>query len=239
MIWQRSYLLIGGAVVNLRSAVPCLMGVCWLTTATLFNADASSASASNPALNQQVEEVASRLEGVMDTSAQAAINSKAPNVRMTTCRIQVTDVASANADESIFLYQEQALSQDLSKPYRQRFLQLSPSLYSQSVRSRSFKPANPSAWTGLCNKPTADRTIQFKDLGNPVCNVFLKRSGNDYIGNTPIDGCPAKVRGAVRITNHIELRSIGMDTWDRGFDANGKQVWGARAESYQYRRINP
>jgi hypothetical protein len=225
--------------VNLRSAVPFLVGVCCLTTAPPFNANASSVSASNPVLNQQVEEVASRLEGIMDTSAQAATNSKAPNVRMTTCRIQVTDVASANAGESVFLYQEQALSKDLAKPYRQRFLQLSPSLYSQSVRSRSFKPANPSSWTGFCNKPTADRTLQLKDLGTPVCNVFLRRSGEDYTGNTPIDGCAAKVRGAVRITNHIELHTTGMDTWDRGFDASGKQVWGAKAESYQYRRVNP
>jgi hypothetical protein len=28
-----------------------------------------------------------------------------------------------------------------------------------------------------------------------------------------------------------------MDTWDRGFDANGNQVWGADGESYQYRWV--
>ncbi|MGA7933550.1 MAG: chromophore lyase CpcT/CpeT [Kovacikia sp.] len=186
--------------------------------------------------------MASRLEGIMDTSAQAVANPKAPQVRMTTCRVTVANAvprSQGSSGETVVLYQEQALFRDLTKPYRQRFLQISPSLYSQSVRSRSFKPANPSLWTGFCNKPAADRVLQPKDLGSPVCDVFLKRSGQDYIGNTPVNGCLANFRGAVRITNHIELSTTGMDTWDRGFDANGKQVWGAKAESYQYRRINP
>ena len=30
-----------------------------------------------------------------------------------------------------------------------------------------------------------------------------------------------------------------METWDRGFDADGKQVWGAREDSYQFRDIEP
>ena len=187
-------------------------------------------------LEQQVDAVASRLEGVMDTSAQALANVKAPHVRMTTCRVSLTTGGTKRQHNSIFLYQEQALTKDLGSPYRQRFLQISPSAYSQSVRSLSFKPATPTAWINFCAKPESDRTIQPRDLGTAVCSVFLKPSGDAYVGNTPADGCPANIRGAVRIKNHIVLRTIGMDTWDRGFDAAGRQVWGATAESYQFRR---
>jgi hypothetical protein len=172
----------------------------------------------------------------MDTSAQAIANPKAPNVRMTTCRVQVTGLPLQ--ETGIFLYQEQALSRDLANPYRQRFLQISPSSYSQSVRSRTFKPADPIRWSGWCNQPAAARTLTAQELGSSVCNVFLRRSGDRYIGNTPANGCPVSVRGAVRITNHVVLHANGMDTWDRGFDASGKQVWGARSESYQYRRLS-
>nr|MBX2862941.1 hypothetical protein [Leptolyngbyaceae cyanobacterium MAG.088] len=42
----------------------------------------------------------------------------------------------------------------------------------------------------------------------------------------------------VRLTNTIVLHQDGMDTWDRGFDSNGLQVWGAEAEPYQYRWID-
>jgi len=193
-------------------------------------------------LEQQAEEVAALLSGKMDTSAQAIANPKAPNVQMTTCRIELLTPADS---ESIFLYQEQAMSTSLDKPYRQRFLEISPSSLSQSVRSRSFKPADPTRWSGLCDSRSdrftnrADNPKQItnlSDLGTPICNVFLKQVGTIYLGNTPIDGCPANVRGAVRITNHIELTPASMNTWDRGFDAQGKQVWGAKTESYQFRR---
>lgn len=193
-------------------------------------------------LEQQAEEIAALLTGKMDTSAQAITNPKAPNVQMTTCRIELLNPADS---QSIFLYQEQAMSTSLDKPYRQRFLQISPSPLSQSVRSRSFKPIDPTRWSGLCDSrsdhftnraASSQQSVNLSDLGTPVCNVFLKQVGTSYMGNTPIDGCPANVRGAVRITNHIELTPASMNTWDRGFDAQGKQVWGAKTESYQFRR---
>lgn len=229
--------------MSIQRTIVLLTGLSWLTFANplsasvVRNSDTILADQPGASLQQQVREVASFLEGMMDTSAQAASNPKAPSVRMTTCEITVTGSSSSETSQSIFLYQEQALTKDLTKPYRQRFLQLSPSVLSQSVRSQSFKPTNPQQWSGFCNKPASDRVVQLADLGSPVCNVYLRRSNLGYVGNTPTDGCPANVRGAVRITNHIVLTAAGMDTWDRGFDAIGKQVWGAKAESYQYRRI--
>ncbi len=209
---------------------------------TSVGAIAKPIAKTSSTLEQQAEEVAALLSGKMDTSAQAIANPKAPNVQMTTCRIELVNPADS---ESIFLYQEQAMSTSLDKPYRQRFLEISPSPLSQSVRSRSFKPADPTRWAGLCDSrsdpftnraATLRQSTTLNDLGTPVCNVFLKQVGTSYMGNTPIDGCPANVRGAVRITNHIELTPTSMNTWDRGFDAQGKQVWGAKTESYQFRR---
>jgi outer membrane lipoprotein-sorting protein len=78
-------------------------------------------------LEQQVDAVADRLEGVMDTATQASGNPKAPNVRMTTCRVTLTDQGTVSQGQTIVLYQEQALATALTKPYRQRFLQLSAS----------------------------------------------------------------------------------------------------------------
>jgi hypothetical protein len=185
--------------------------------------------------DQRIGEVVSRLVGTMDTSAQAATNPKIANVQMITCRVRVAN-PSPQAKEAVFLYQEQGMADKLAKPYRQRFLRIAPSIYSQSIESLSFKPDNLSAWVGLCNKPEGDRTVQRRDLGQPICSVFLRKTGSVYVGNTPVDGCPAKVRGAVRITNRVILHETGMDTWDRGFDAQGKQVWGAESDSYQFRR---
>lgn len=211
-----------------------------ITTKTLiiWGAFSSFATAQDIPIQQQVNSVVSHLVGVMDTSAQASANPEAPSVRMTTCRVQITD-SPTQAIPSVYLYQEQALTDNLDKPYRQRLLQIKPSAGDRTVESKSFKPQNPESLIGLCNKPETQRVIQLSNLGESVCSVFLKPTEKGYLGETPPQGCPANVRGAVKITNTILLHSEGMDTWDRGYDAQGNQVWGAEDRSYQYRWVRP
>jgi len=181
---------------------------------------------------QQAQAVAARLIGVMETSAQARVDPDAPNVRMTTCPVQLED------SEGIFLYQEQALLQGLYRPYRQRFLRIAPSPDGKQVESKSFKPVDPQRWIGLCERPERDRTLQANDFSDTGCSVFLVLVDKTYIGKTQPEGCPTNFRGAVTITNTIFLHTTGMDTWDRGFDAQGNQVWGAQERPYEFRRLD-
>lgn len=203
-----------------------------LSTGIILTCLLSISSAQAVPIEEQVQSVVSHLVGVMDTSTQAANNPKKSNVRMTTCKITITQ-----APNSVYLYQEQALTQKLDKPYRQRILQIKPSSDNNTIESKSYKPQHPETLIGLCNKPETERILNLTDIGESVCSVFLKPSQEGYTGETPPQGCPANVRGAVRITNTIILRSDGMDTWDRGYDAQGNQVWGADGESYQYRWV--
>lgn len=179
-----------------------------------------------------VEQVVVHLEGVMDTSAQAAANSDKANVRMTTCRVRTTDDNNSN---SVYLYQEQALNDSLNSPYRQRFLEITPGDRQNLVVSHTYKLENAELWNGLCDRPLAERVVDSDRLGESVCSVFLQPFASVYIGRTQPGGCPTNFRGAVTITNRIILHDRGMDTWDRGFDAEGQQVWGADATGYQYR----
>ncbi len=188
-------------------------------------------------IKQQVQEVVSHLDGAMDTSAQAKANPNAPNVRITTCKVKVQDAGVLNNPDAVFLYQEQALSQKLSSPYRQRFLRIAPTRDNLKVESAAFKPPTPKNWIGLCAKPEAARIVQRQDIGETNCSVFLQRTGKNYIGETATAGCPSNYKGAVRITNRIVLHQTGMDTLDRGFDAAGNQIWGAKEAPYQFRWI--
>ncbi len=186
---------------------------------------------------QQVKDVASRLEGTMDTSAQARANPKVANMRMTSCRIGINQNNTPSTNKSIFLYQEQALSKELNKPYRQSFLEISSVNNGRTVRSLSYKPVNPQAAINLCNKPASERMVKLNEISKPFCTVFLTRSGENYIGINPSQGCPANERGAVKMTNTIVLGNTSMKTWDRGFDAKGKQVWGDESNAYEFRKI--
>lgn len=206
---------------------------CVFTSGTAAYAD----TANKLSMEQQVKEVVSHLDGAMDTSAQANTNPKAPNVRITTCKVKVADAASLNRPQA-FLYQEQALSQKLNQPYRQRFLRIAPSVDQRSVESAVFKPPAPKAWIGLCDKPEAERVVKVSDIGESNCSVFLQHQSDRYVGETKAGGCPSNYKGAVRITNRILLHKTGMDTWDRGLDAAGNQVWGAKDSAYQFRWID-
>lgn len=180
---------------------------------------------------ERVQTVASYLVGVMDTTAQAKAVPEAPSVRMTTCKLMV----GGQKPNQVFLYQEQALTEKLNQPYRQRVLKIAPG-EGKMVRSISYKPENPSQWVGLCDKPESDRAIAVSDLEDVNCTVFLKPVADGYIGETQPGGCPTNYRGAVSITNTITLDEARMETQDRGFDAAGKQVWGADKTPYQFRR---
>ncbi|WP_199329359.1 chromophore lyase CpcT/CpeT [Coleofasciculus sp. FACHB-1120] len=206
------------------------------TGTAAYSCPANNLQASLP-IQQQVGEVVSHLVGVMDTSAQAQAKPKAPNVRMTTCKVSVAD--TKKNPQTVFLYQEQAMSENLAKPYRQRFLKIAPTTDNQSIESQSFKPPTPEAFIGLCSQPEAKRVVRLSDVGSAKCSVFLKRDGDHYIGETPEAGCPSDYKGAVKVTNRIVLHSTGMDTLDRAFDAAGNQVWGSKGEPYQFRWVKP
>jgi CpeT/CpcT family (DUF1001) len=182
-------------------------------------------------LTQQAEQVVQHLEGILSTAQRAAANPQVANVTMTTCRVQVADPPAG----SIYLYQEQAIADKLPQPYRQRILEIRPSATSQTIRSRSYKLADQAKWVNFCDRPS--RQIQPQDFPIVVCSVFLKPTAEGFSGMTEATGCPANVRGAVTIRNRIRLHPHGMDTWDRGYDAQGKQVWGAGDAPYQFLRL--
>ncbi|MEO1299444.1 MAG: chromophore lyase CpcT/CpeT, partial [Cyanobacteria bacterium J06636_16] len=184
--------------------------------------------------SEPVEAVVNHLVGVMDTSAQAAVEPDRVSVQMTTCRIELVEDSSDAA--GVYLYQEQALTERLDSPYRQRFLHIVADKEDERVESRTFKPIETEAWVGLCDRPLAERVIPTTAFSpEVVCTIELQPADSGYVGSTPPEGCPVNLRGAVRLTNTIVLHAAGMDTWDRGFDAAGNQVWGAEDTAYEFR----
>ncbi len=107
----------------------------------------------------------------------------------------------------------------------------------RSVESATFRPPTPTTWIGLCDKPEVERVVKVSDIGKLTCSVFLQLQGENYVGETQAGGCPSNFKGAVRIVNRIVLHQTKMDTWDRGLDATGKQVWGVKDKPYQFRWV--
>jgi hypothetical protein len=68
--------------------------------------------------------------------------------------------------------------------------------------------------------------------------VFLQRKGrNRFEGKTSEGTCPSDLRNAAYATSEVKLDRKKMCSWDRGYNKEGKQVWGATKGAYIFRRI--
>lgn len=148
-----------------------------------------------------------------------------------------------------WLYVEQAAAGSLDKPYRQRIYRLrayqsgahAPCVFVSDVYTL---PGDPLAFAGAWQDPAKLAGLQpgqltFKD----GCSLVLRepRLGDTaaercFIGSTLGRGCPSDLRGAAYATSEARIFADRLETWDQGFDASGKQVWGAVKGPYVFRR---
>jgi hypothetical protein len=122
------------------------------------------------------------------------------------------------------------------KPYRQRIYRLSaaPGLKVESVIYEL--PGNPLQWAGAWQQTERFNALDPALLQvRPGCSVVLAYQAPDRMtGGTEGDGCMSALRGAAYATSEVALTPGGMETWDRGFDSSGRQVWGATKGPYRF-----
>jgi len=58
-----------------------------------------------------------------------------------------------------------------------------------------------------------------------------------YEGSTEGNNCESDLRGAKYATSEVKISKDGIISWDRGYDAEGKQVWGAEKGGYIFKRV--
>jgi hypothetical protein len=92
--------------------------------------------------------------------------------------------------DAVFLIKNKHFHNGLLVLIDRRFLRIAP-VVGSLIESAVFKPPTPSAWVGLCAKPEVERVVNSSDIGVSSCSVFLQRSGENYIGETPPRGCPS------------------------------------------------
>jgi hypothetical protein len=144
-----------------------------------------------------------------------------------------------------WIYVEQAMATALDKPYRQRIYRLV---------DRSAGPAAPKVESQVFELPNATERIgAWKDparfagdspealIAREGCAITLTPAadGSDSVwsGSTEGDLCLSSLRGAKYATSEVWLTRAMLRTWDRGFDAAGAQVWGAKKGPYIFDRV--
>ena len=136
-----------------------------------------------------------------------------------------------------WLYVEQAVTAMQARPYRQRVYQLIE-LGPDSFLSQVYVLENEARFIGKWQEPAFFDSLNVEILSlREGCGVYLRRTGREqYEGETRGTGCESTLRGASYATSKVRIDAGGISSWDQGFDAEGKQVWGAVKGPYRFQR---
>lgn len=182
----------------------------------------TSATTEDPELNALL----SLMTGKFSSELQAQSDTAYFNISLV-----MTPIWNERKDGK-WLYVEQALASKLDKPYRQRVYHLrhpSATVFTSDI----YTLKDALSFAGLSNDPEKRKKLTFDQIElKDGCTVTLNKKEDTYTGGTDGDKCPSDLRGAKYATTKIVLRKGQLESWDQGFDADGKQVWGATKGGY-------
>jgi len=137
-------------------------------------------------------------------------------------------------NDGSWLYVEQAAAQNSGRPYRQRVyhLRVNPDKTLESVIYEL--PGDPLRFAGAWKEPARLDALSPNDLVlRDGCSITLRKDRNGtFIGSTSGKGCKSNLRGASYATSEVVIWPDRLTSWDRGFDVEERQVWGATEGAY-------
>lgn len=144
-----------------------------------------------------------------------------------------------NRSDAHWIYVEQAVASKMDKPYRQRVYRVSQ-LPDGTFESAVFTFSDPLKYAGDWKKDNPLEELSPSDLTERKgCSVFLvKNEDGSFTGGTKGKGCESDLRSAKYASSEVVINKEGMKSWDRGFNENDEQVWGATNGGYIFKKIN-
>ena len=219
--------------------VAALLAGCASSEKTRSAHGIATPSSPPPVLRSPADLVAERLAGSYSSAAQAALDSEFFDVRL-----HMAPIWPERADGR-WLYVEQAMATALDKPYRQRIYCVTDA-GDGTVLSAVYELPNAAARVGAWRTPEVfandDPALLTKRdgcvirLAHAPASPAAPGTADAWIGSTNGRDCLSSLRGATYATSEVRLYADRIETWDRGFDANDQQVWGAKKGPYRFVR---
>jgi hypothetical protein len=201
--------------------------------ATCIGTGCQSPGTIPPSRNSDLTELAGWLSGSFSSQAQSKEDTDFLDIRLNMIPIWT------ERKDGHWLYVEQATVTALDRPYRQRVYNVVARADGRFESIVFELPGDPQQFAGAWKKPEQLAALEPQQLQlRARCSIFLRRNRNgSFEGGTRGNGCSSTRRGASYATSEVKLTYETLTTWDRGFDAEGKQVWGAQKGGYVFRRI--
>jgi hypothetical protein len=188
----------------------------------------SACSALTPAPSD-LDVLAGWMSGSFSSAAQAAADKDYRDIRLHMAPIWTTRT------DGRWLYVEQAVAEKLDRPYRQRVYRVHED-GDELVSDVYELPGDPLRFAGAWSNPLLLQDVGPEQLEPRTgCSIRLRRQPDgSFAGSTDGRSCPSDLRGASYATSEVVITAAMLTSWDRGFDASGKQVWGAEKGPYQF-----
>lgn len=185
--------------------------------------------AQEPVNEQDLMQLKDRMTGYFNSGAQASRDSSYFKIDL-----HMVPVWTSRTD-GYWLYVEQAMNAQPAKPYRQRIYHL----YLQDATtlvSKVYEFPAPASFTGAWNDPSRFNQLSADSLiDRQGCAIMLgKNKEGDFQGATDGKKCLSNLRGATYATSEVIILKDRMVSWDRGWNANDQQVWGAVKGGYEF-----
>lgn len=233
---------------QMRASIFCLMGLC----AALFAMGCQGMQSGRVQQREQLAELSSLMIGGFSSSAQ----HEQQKDDYFNIHLSMTPIwPERTTDDQTWLYVEQAMSQARQKPYRQRIYRVMPLASDKQIEitlpgdgpgrtakatfvSEVYKIPSQAAYINADGDPSRFVGLT-PEMLEPLagCGVLLARTAPGvFEGGTQGGGCASSLRGAAYVTSEVYVSREGLRTWDRGFDKDGKYVWGAEKGPYEFQR---
>ena len=205
--------------------------------------------------NPDVATLSTYMTGTFSSAAQAKADPEFRDITLNMTEIW-PDLSTSTVR---WLYIEQSVADTPNKPYRQRVYKLSLQPDS-TIRSDVYTlPAPITQFIGGARAPSIFTKVTPEQLTlREGCSIILRRAtaaqvapevvaaappgwtrDGAFLGSTGGNNCSSELQGASYATSEAVITPQGLRTWDRGFDAAGKQVWGATKGGYEFARRTP
>ncbi|MBX7241805.1 MAG: chromophore lyase CpcT/CpeT [Bacteroidia bacterium] len=141
--------------------------------------------------------------------------------------------------DGYWIYVEQSYAEKPDVPYRQRVYHLFRK-DDKTLASQVYDVKKASMLTGEWKKEKPLAHLSPDSLETKSgCIVYIHKNVNgEFYGSTPGKGCITNYKGANYVTSQVYLDEETFFTWDRGFNFQDKQVWGAYNGGYLFKKIS-
>ncbi len=193
----------------------------------------SCQSAKNKIYNSKLPETTKLMFQMAGTYNSAKQARKDKNFRNISLRL--TPIWQNKGD---YLYVEQALFENIEKPYRVRIYKIT-NAEDGNLRIDIYNLKDETKWVGKWTTPDVFDALTISELDQREgCEIILKKiSRHTYKGSTGEKTCESDLKGATYAISKVEVLSGKIITWDKGFDSKDKQVWGSERGAYIFNKI--